>query len=180
MRVDQGEVNVTWMSEPAGRRGFTAFEYGAGDNSYGAIFESISGEMVTNIHDGDLENCTVRPEVCILPEDYSALRTSEDFEQASARVITAAGQLSGIEIDQAIGAFRRSYGDVTTVAQGLARVDDNRLNIVTFRHVVLNVTVVVFEYGAGDTSVGAIYHPGTTQLAGVISDLFIDGCTVFE
>ena len=54
-RVDQQEINVTFLLEPLARRSFIAMEYGAGDNSYGAIFERWSGVMVTNIHDGDLE-----------------------------------------------------------------------------------------------------------------------------
>lgn len=177
--LDQEESNVIRFSEPAGRRSFVAFEFGLGDNSYGAIFEAVSSALVTKIHDGDLEQCTVQREVCLLPDDFAALKTSPAFTQTSARVVTAASQLTGVELDQALGAFRRSY-DVATVAEGLARVDDGKLNVIAFRHTATGADVVAFEYGAGDTSVGAIYYPGTTQLAAIINDLFIDGCTLFE
>ena len=40
--------------------------------------------------------------------------------------------------------------------------------------------IEVFEYGAGDTSVGRIYFKGTTNPAGKINDLFIEACTWFE
>ncbi|MBA3541231.1 MAG: hypothetical protein H0T79_16590, partial [Deltaproteobacteria bacterium] len=71
-RVDQEEMNVTWFSETAARRTFVAFEYGAGDNSYGAIFDRYTGAMVTDIHDGDLLSCQLPAETCLLPEDYTA------------------------------------------------------------------------------------------------------------
>lgn len=177
--LDQEESNVIRVSEPAGNRSFVVFEFGLGDNSYGAIFESVSGEFVSKIHDGDLEECTVQRETCLLPDDYAALKVSPAFAQTSARVVTMASQLTGVEVEQALGAFRRSY-DVATVADGLARVDDNRLNVVAFRHAATGAEIVAFEYGAGDTSVGAIYYAGGTQLAAIINDLFIDGCTLFE
>ena len=56
-RVDQGEVNVTWFYEPAARRDFISFEYGAGDNSYGAIFESGKSTPAAVINDGDIIDC---------------------------------------------------------------------------------------------------------------------------
>ncbi|MGE0551550.1 MAG: hypothetical protein AB7O24_17880 [Kofleriaceae bacterium] len=178
-RVDQGEINLVWLAEPAARRGFIAFEYGAGDNSYGAIFERVSGDKVTSIHDGDLLDCTVSRETCLLPQDWSELRASSEFTQTTARVITEAGQLTGIEADQAIATFRQSYDDVTTVADGLDRVDENKLNVQTFTHVASGREIVVFEYGAGDTSVGMIFYPNSLDHAGVIDDLFITGCTLF-
>src|SRR5690606_12045651 len=37
--VDGGEINRTELWDASARRAFTAYEYGAGDNSYGAIFD---------------------------------------------------------------------------------------------------------------------------------------------
>jgi len=177
-RVDQNEINVTWIAEPDARRMFIAFEYGAGDNSYGAIFDRRGDAMVTNIHDGDLENCTAEHETCLLPEDWSALRNSPAFVRTAMKVVTAANQLDTLETQQALGAFRESFDDVTTIADGLSRVDDNQINVQTFRHS-SGKEITVVEYGAGDTSVGAIYYAGTTDLAGAINDLFIEACTFF-
>lgn len=177
-RVDQQEMNVIWLVEPAARRGFIAFEYGAGDNSYGAIFERLGGAMVTSIHDGDLYDCTVEHETCLLPEDWAALRMDPAFTRTSARVVTAANQLAGMEAAQALATFKRVYPDVVNLAEGLAHADDHQLNVQSFRHTT-GKQVTVFELGAGDTSVGAIFHAGTLDLAGVISDLFIDGCSLF-
>ena len=179
-RVDQGEVNVTWLHEPAARRAYIAFEYGAGDNSYGAIFDRFTAQMVTNIHDGDLEHCLVKTETCLLSEDWGQLKTDPAFTTESSRVVTDASQVTGVAIDQAMTAFGQSYDDVTSVADGLSRVDDNRLNIVALEHKSTGVRLEVFEYGAGDTSVGRIYFRNTTNPAGVINDLFIEGCQLFE
>lgn len=59
--VDQNECNLVTITKTATGATYVAYEYGVGDNSYGAIFDDVTGEMVTNIHDGDLENCTVAP-----------------------------------------------------------------------------------------------------------------------
>ncbi|MDX2088037.1 MAG: DVUA0089 family protein [Kofleriaceae bacterium] len=179
-RVDQQEVNVVWLAEENAQRAFISFEYGSGDNSYGAIFDRHSGEMVTNIHDGDLESCDIGPKTCLLPDDWSALRSDPAFTTVSSRVATTASQLTGITGQQALLAFQQSYDDVTTVAQGLANVDDNRVNVVQMKHTATGTLIDVIEYGAGDTSVGRIFYKGTTDRAGIINDLSIEGCTLFE
>ncbi|MBA3818652.1 MAG: hypothetical protein H0X17_07145 [Deltaproteobacteria bacterium] len=181
-RVDQEEMNVVYMVEPAAQRAFVAFEYGAGDNSYGAIFDrelpATAAGMVTSIHDGDLYECTVQRETCLLSDDWLAMRSDPAFTSTAARVVTAAGSLSALEATQAVIAFRQSYDDVTTAADGLSRVDGKQLTIQSFRHTT-GKEVTVVEYGAGDTSVGAIFYQGTATVAGLINDLAIEGCTLF-
>jgi hypothetical protein len=178
MRVDQEEMNVIFIDDVNARRQFIAFEYGAGDNSYGAFFDRRGPEMVSKIHDGDLEACTARAETCLLPEDWSALRASPDYMRTATKVVVAGTTLTTLETQQALGAFHESFPEVTTVAQGLTMVDDNELGIHTYRHT-SGKEITVAEYHAGDTSVGAIYYAGTTNLAGAINDLFIEACTFF-
>lgn len=178
--VDGMEVNLNLFYEPAGLRAFFAFEYGAGDNSYGAIFERVSGTLVTAIHDGDLAGCIVRREQCVFPSTYNLLQTDGHFTRSANRVITAASQLSATENAQAVIAFGRVYGTGTTVASGLDRADGHQLNVRTYHHVATNRDVTAIELGAGDTSVGALFVGTTTQLAGVIEDLDISGCTLFQ
>ncbi len=180
LRVDQGEMNITWIAEPAAQRQFVAFEYGAGDSSYGAVFSKSDDSRATSIHDGDLYNCVVTRETCMLPDDWSAMRADPTYVRTSTRLVTQASQLTGIAVQQALGAFHQSYQDVTTVAEGLAMVDSNELNVVTFRHTPTGTLLDVFEYGAGDTSVGAIYLQSTTTFAGVINDLSIENCALFR
>ena len=57
--VDGGIVNERVRRDGVSGRTFTAYEYGAGDNSYGAIFEGASNTPVGLIHDGDMFGCTV-------------------------------------------------------------------------------------------------------------------------
>jgi len=60
--VDSGEINETVRRDAMTGRTFVAYEYGAGDNSYGAFFEGDAVEPVGTIRDGDVYACTaLRP-----------------------------------------------------------------------------------------------------------------------
>jgi hypothetical protein len=56
-RVDQREVRRLELHERAGVGAFTVFEYGVGDNSYGAVFARGALPVLASIHDGDLLDC---------------------------------------------------------------------------------------------------------------------------
>ena len=58
-RVDQNEVRRVDFLERATGRAFVVFEYGAGDNSYGAYFAIDSPDVLAAIHDRDVLSCTV-------------------------------------------------------------------------------------------------------------------------
>lgn len=51
---DQGELNVLDIVEISTGRPFRALEYGAGDNSFGAIFDLSSTTLVAVIRDGEM------------------------------------------------------------------------------------------------------------------------------
>lgn len=53
--VDQGEFVVRNFTDPSSGKKYTAIDYGAGDNTYGAIFEAGKTKPAVGIHDGDLE-----------------------------------------------------------------------------------------------------------------------------
>lgn len=181
LRVDQHEVNVTWLVEPAAKRSYIAFEYGAGDNSYGAVFDRYSAQMVTNIHDGDLEHCIATPKTCVFDDDWTEVRNNTtEFTIISTRTITAANPPTGVVADQAMIALSQSYDDLTSVADGLQRTDDDLITIYELRHKATNKLLESFVYHAGDTAVGRIYFKGTTTRAAVINDLFIEGCDLFD
>jgi hypothetical protein len=57
-RVDEGLIERYEVSDGDERR-FRAIEYGAGDNSYGAIFVGGTADVAAEIHDGDLYECVV-------------------------------------------------------------------------------------------------------------------------
>ncbi len=178
-RVDGGEINRTFFVDTAGRRMFVAYEYGAGDNSYGAFFDHASNALVASIRDGDLEACRVAAETCHLGETYGATRADPAFGVDTDRYITAASQLDGREVAQAVAAFRATYDDVTSFAAGLQLVDDGSLRFTTLYHTPTNTELVAVEFGVGDTSVGLLFYGSSLQVAGRISDGAIEACAMF-
>ncbi len=55
--VDDGRINVVEVFDLSRSVGYTAIEFGAGDNSYGAIFRSGTLERAADITDGDIGHC---------------------------------------------------------------------------------------------------------------------------
>ena len=51
--VDQGEFVVRQVKDKKTGETYTAVDYGAGDNTYGAIFKTGSAKPIIGIHDGD-------------------------------------------------------------------------------------------------------------------------------
>lgn len=56
--VDEGRVNQVQLWDASARRAFTGYEVGAGDNSFGMIFEHGTTRPVVRNNDGDLLDCT--------------------------------------------------------------------------------------------------------------------------
>jgi hypothetical protein len=71
--VDEGKVNQVEVWDASGRRAFTVYEVGAGDNSFGMYFRHGTTDAVARNNDGDVCDCTVawgperRP--CETPDD---------------------------------------------------------------------------------------------------------------
>jgi len=57
--VDEQLVNRLELVERATRSRVVAIEFGAGDNSYGAVFSGGTTRIVARIEDGDLAGCTL-------------------------------------------------------------------------------------------------------------------------
>ncbi len=51
--VDQGEFVVRTLKDKSTGEKLLAIDYGAGDNTYGALFD-LKGKLVASIHDGDI------------------------------------------------------------------------------------------------------------------------------
>jgi hypothetical protein len=178
-RVDQGEVNRVAIYEPAAARTFVAFEYGAGDNSYGAYFEGRSDALVASIHDGDLLGCTALPETCVLGQTFHDLRNDPAFSAVSSRKVTSPGHVVGVEAEQLVIAVREVRPEVTTVAQALAVVQDGEVNVEGYYHTATDRELVAFEYGAGDNSYGAVFFKSSLVPAAAINDGDFYGCAFF-
>lgn len=178
--VDQNVIRRVDLYDETGARAFVAFEYGAGDNSYGAVFAYDSTELVSQIHDGDLLECTAVAETCALGGDWYATRNSGAFTRISSNVVTAASQLSGVDATNALAAIRVAYPESTSLADGLTRIDEDTLNVVDLRDNATSVVVRAYEYGAGDNSYGAIYRANTAERAATIVDLTYYDCSLFR
>jgi hypothetical protein len=184
-RVDQNVIQRLWLLDAEGQRAFVAYEYGAGDSSYGAIFVRASTTIVARIHDGDLEDCSVSAATCALGATWIELERDPRFETRSRIVITAAssGALDPRTRAQALAAMRISYAgieELETVEEGLMLVDRGELQRVELRERASGRDLTAYEHGAGDTSVGAVFFGATTEVAGIIDDLAIAQCAFFE
>jgi hypothetical protein len=58
--VDENRINHLELWDASNRVAYTAYEYGAGDNSYGLVFAYGSTTIAAHIRDGDLYNCTAQ------------------------------------------------------------------------------------------------------------------------
>jgi hypothetical protein len=174
-RVDGNTIRRVDVYDEVGARSFVAFEYGAGDNSYGAVFGYGSTALVASIRDGDLTACTARAQTCALGTDWGTTRGDADFTRLGATVVTAAGQLSGADAAAATDAIRVAYADAADLADGLTRVDGGVLDVVDLRHEPTGTAIRAFTYGAGDNTYGALYQAGTTtRLASVVDGFYYD------
>jgi Proprotein convertase P-domain len=58
--ADQNEIFQRHWFDSSGRRAFVSYEYGAGDNSYGQIFQTGTLTVAADITDGDILTCPAK------------------------------------------------------------------------------------------------------------------------
>ena len=178
--VDQQSVRRLLLRDEAGGRSFTVYEYGVGDNSYGAIFAQDSLTIVASIHDGDFLGCTAAEAQCILPRTLALLRESTKFAAGTSAVLTRDDlpELSDHERAQLLAALRVSYGEVDapTLEHAIELADGGQVNQLLFQELATGRELVVYEHGAGDTSVGAVFERDDPTLRAEISDGAFEEC----
>ncbi len=177
--ADEGKLNKISIYDPAGARSFTAWEYGAGDNSYGAIFAAGTTTEVAEDHDTDIIACTVKPDSCLFGSTYNDAKNSGAFTLVSEVVITAKSALTTLGKSQLIRAVQESNPAVTTVAEAFDNVDQNEVNVVQLTHKASGKKFTAYEFGAGDNSYGALFNYGTATEAAAIHDGDLYSCTAF-
>jgi hypothetical protein len=115
---------------------------------------------------------------CVFGEEYRDLSTSHDIVTGARRVLTLASDSSEIESQQVIAAVVSSAADnVSTVAEAFEAADGGEINQTELWDRTSALPYVVYEFGAGDTSVGAYFAHGTTERVAVISDGFLERCS---
>lgn len=95
------------------------------------------------------------------------------------REIASDAGLDALTRDQLVSAVRSAgFDDVHTVDEALAVVDRNLVN----RHEVWDASgrrpFTVYEFGAGDTSLGQYFLRGSTDVAATINDAILEGCAL--
>jgi hypothetical protein len=76
-RVDGGEINIVERAHRATNQIIVGIEYGAGDNSYGALLYYNTVDLAAPIHDGDLLDCTFEPPGALVGEGDDCRAQSE-------------------------------------------------------------------------------------------------------
>ncbi len=124
--------------------------------------------------------CDEQEPVCLFGDVFHDLYENGDFEREPDQWIRSEGQLgSELERQQLIAAVQQSsHSDVNTVAQALARVDEQEVRRVWFTHVPSGRAFVAYEYGAGDNSYGAYFVRGELPVVAQIHDGDLYECTV--
>lgn len=115
---------------------------------------------------------------CVFGDTFRDLRTSADIVSGRRRVLTSPDGLSAIEREQVIGAVQSSaHTDVTTVEEAFERADQGEINQYELWDRTSARAYVVYEFGAGDTSVGAYFVHGTAERVAVIGDGDLEACS---
>jgi hypothetical protein len=115
---------------------------------------------------------------CVFGDEFRDLETSSDVVATPRRVLTSDSTLTAIEAQQVIRAVQSSaHTDVTTLAEAFERPDGGEINQIHLWDRTSARPYVVYEFGAGDTSVGAYFVHGTDERVAVIGDGSLERCS---
>ena len=154
--VDGNEIYRNFFTDHLTPRGFSAYEYGAGDNSFGGLFEA--NQIVATITDGEITDCTIVASSCLFGRNAYDTRFMPDMSLTGEYKPTRPSEVMADLRSQVIAAF--SNQGVTTL-DGVFEVVPEPY-IATFRHRDGRQFVGVY----GGSSDGAIFAKGsTTKLA---------------
>lgn len=127
---------------------------------------------------GEGNACAPSAQACVFGDHYS-----EIFGGAAAlaitgrREITASSSVTSLEREQVFAAVTSTYDEPTTYAQAVDIVDQGLINQTRIWDASNRRAYIAYEFGAGDNSYGAIVHADSNQLAALIQDGALVGCT---
>jgi hypothetical protein len=115
---------------------------------------------------------------CVFGNEYRDHRVSRDLVVGVARTFDTAVGLSELERAQVIAAVRAAgSADVETLDAAFDAVDGGEFNRTELWDRTNARPFVVYEFAAGDTSIGAYFAHGTTDVVAVIGDGWISRCS---
>lgn len=158
------------------QRAFIAFEYGAGDNSFGAIFPDDSATPAAAIHDGDIAKCTAAPKACVLGDHMGEAGFMPDMkETGDTRELTIADASA---IDAETEKLIKKATEATTLQEAFENVDDETIYVRTYAHADGRQFVEIQWYG-GDNPVGVYFRAGSDVPVANNGDGDLFDCTEF-
>ncbi len=114
---------------------------------------------------------------CVFGDEYRNLRWSHDVVSGDRRVVASANGLDALTRAQIIATVQAVGFDVGTIEAALEFADEGEVNRTELWDRTSARAYVVYEMGAGDTSVGAYFEHGTTDVVARIGDGFHERCS---
>lgn len=178
--IDEGGFTVTTFTDPKSGREFLGVDYGAGDSTYGAIFEVGDERVLHAIRDNEVYPAEA-PE---LPptqwEPGEPMKVGEYWSDLRARAFVASREdlfdLSGVEegslLAEQIMTSVRAVGipGVNTLADAASKVDGGAFAITHFSDPETSQQLIGIDYGSGDNTYGAIFEAGSERPLFTIKD----------
>lgn len=178
LRAGGGVIHRIELRDALAVRRYFAYEYGAGDNSYGAIFDERDVEPAAEIHDGDIAECRVPPATCIFGTSYD-LAAQPDLAITLEATFDPASDTTQLIRDQILIAARLYMTDVAGMVDLLNRVTDNEVRRVDVVHTPTRREFSFYTFILGDHRFGAAFWKNTTRLAVEIEDSVYNRCDAF-
>lgn len=165
------------LYDTLGGRAYTAWRFVLGDHFWGAIFDQGTTRVATPIVDDIFEGCTQGPQVCMLGVSFNDFRM---LPVVSDNILRSSTGISATRRAQMVRAVQETRPEITNITQAFASVDGGEINERVRRDAVSGRTFVAYEYGAGDSSYGAIFEGSTNVPVGLIRDGDMYGCTALR
>lgn len=116
---------------------------------------------------------------CVFGETFRAALRSPDLVVGDRRVLRVDDVRTELEAAQVVAALVAvGHDDVTTLEGAFARADRGEIQRAELWDRTSARPYVVYEFGAGDTSVGAFFALESADAVAVISDGFLERCSV--
>ncbi|HEY4176398.1 MAG TPA: hypothetical protein VGM90_06185 [Kofleriaceae bacterium] len=173
--VDENVINkYTFWDELSGRN-LVGIEYGAGDNSYGAVFRGGETSVAAGIHDGFIENCTLPVQACVFGERMGEAAFMPGMKLVDERDMTSPDDedITAVQESQIMAATQ-----TTKLTDALESTDDGAVTIRSYENADGRKFTEI-QWSAGDNPVGAFFKGDSTDVAAENSDGDLQNCTEF-
>ncbi|HLT30184.1 MAG TPA: hypothetical protein VK013_09070 [Myxococcaceae bacterium] len=165
--IDAGGFTVTAFTDPTTGREYIGVDYGAGDSTYGAIFEAGDERVLHAIRDNEVYEAAAAEPAPAPWVPGEPMKVGEYWNDLLDRSFVASREtledVSGLEgsvfAEQLIAAVQQSsLGPVRTLEEAAAAIDAGGFLITHFSDPETSQQLIGIDYGAGDNTYGAIFE----------------------